>query len=478
MNELECSPNHYYKILRNYQEAQLLFAAIRLNIFSYLDVPQRVEALAEVTGCDKIQLSYMLLSLASCGFIVKQGEYYLNSSEANAFLSRNSNVFLGDTLLFRERMTSLENVEEKVKVPPSENKEVYDFAELARLTIPELYTGRVQGFMDTIGKLYPSKDAEVHVLDLGGGAGILDIEWIKQYPNSKATILETPEVSVVAKEMIRQHKMEEKIEVITGDFNADSFGGPYDFIIASGVLNFVDGELSAFMDKITHALKEDGYLFVIGQFAHDKNDAPVNMVSWLSGFLNGIPLPPHRKGIERALQNVGLSLKEQVKISMFEGQIYQKNRTTPGANSDEVIDSFIMLTEKIANSKTNVLAFGSEEMTFYRGEIHIIKTIGDYPGIHSAELARKYGITRPVVHKTLQKLSERGLIVKQEDPEDKKRYLLFLTEKGQTAYHAHEKYHGEYDKALFDFLEHTSGDKLASMKQFLEYAIGLIENHA
>ena len=49
----------------------------------------------------------------------------------------------------------------------------------------------------------------------------------------------------------------------------------------------------------------------------------------------------------------------------------------------EVINEFIALTESIANSRTNVLDFGSEDMTFYRGEIHIIKMIGDYTGIFS-----------------------------------------------------------------------------------------------
>lgn len=202
------------------------------------------------------------------------------------------------------------------------------------------------------------------------------------------------------------------------------------------------------------------------------------MLSWLSGFLEGIPLPPSTQEIEKALQKSGLIVADRIKVSMFEGRIYQKGSTDFSVHSNEVIGSFIELTERIANSKTNLLNFGSEDMTFYRGEIHMIKTIGDYPGIHSAELARKYGITRPVVHKTLQKLSERGLIVKQDDPEDKKRYLLYLTEKGQIAYRAHEKYHEEYDEALFHFLADTPGDKLAAMKDFLDHAIGLIQNHA
>ncbi|RAU98948.1 MarR family transcriptional regulator [Paenibacillus sp. YN15] len=144
----------------------------------------------------------------------------------------------------------------------------------------------------------------------------------------------------------------------------------------------------------------------------------------------------------------------------------------------EVIHSFIALTERIANSRTNVLDFGSEDMVFYRGEIHIIKTIGDYPGIYSSEIARRFGITRAVIHKTLIKLEERGLVAKEQDEEDKKRFRLRLTEKGWTAYRFHEEYHQRLDRELFDYIGALNGEQLEAVSGFLKHAGRLIQNHA
>lgn len=144
----------------------------------------------------------------------------------------------------------------------------------------------------------------------------------------------------------------------------------------------------------------------------------------------------------------------------------------------EVINAFITLTENIANSRTNILNFGSEDMTFYRGEIHIIKMIGDYPGIFSSEIARRFGITRAVVHKTLLKLEERELVIKEQDEENRKRHNLFLTEKGQLAYQYHEEYHNQHDKSLFDYVDGLPSDQLEAIKDFLEHANNLIQNHA
>lgn len=144
--------------------------------------------------------------------------------------------------------------------------------------------------------------------------------------------------------------------------------------------------------------------------------------------------------------------------------------------ANEVINSFIQLTEKIANGKTNVLELG-EEMIFYRGEIHMLKLVGDQPGIFISEMARSFNITRAVVAKTVGKLAKRGMLTKEEDPHDKKRLRLFLTEKGQEAYRLHHEYHQSQDQAMFDFLDDLSNKELSVLKEFLGHAHQLIQNH-
>ncbi len=476
--DMQNSPSRYYEMMHNYQEAQLFFAAIRLNVFSHLDTPQTSDTVAAALGCDKRQMELLLLSLTSCGWINRQGDFYMNTPETKDFLSRSSAVFLGDALLFREKMTSLAQLEQKVKSANTLPKPTYDFSEMARVVIPEMYTGRLQAFLSQMMKLYPDAQRPLHILDLGGGTGILAIEFARHFPNSRATIFETPDVAVVTKDIVRRHHEEQRVEVIAGDFNTDSIGGPYDVIIASGILNFVQGDLSDFIGKLSASLKEGGYLLIVGQYADHANNAPPNMLGWLSGLLDGLPLPPSSREIAKAIQSAGLIAADRAGDTRYEGQLYRKGTAATAVCSGDVIRSFIELNEQIANSKTNILNFGSADMTFYRGEIHMIKMIGDFPGIHSAELARKFGITRPVVHKTLQKLSDRGLIKKEDDAGDKKRSLLYLTEKGQTAYRAHEQYHDENDRALFDFLADMPGDQLEAINGFLNHAIGLIQNHA
>lgn len=147
------------------------------------------------------------------------------------------------------------------------------------------------------------------------------------------------------------------------------------------------------------------------------------------------------------------------------------------ADKKEVISLYISLIEKIANGRTNVLDFGSEDMTFYRGEIHIIKIIGDSPGIYSSEIARYMGITRAVVHKTLLKLEKRDLIEKKDDEEDKKIRKIYLTQKGKEAYDLHAKYHEKHDKQFFDYIRNLNDIDTQTVKTFLEKARDMIGRH-
>ncbi|UTC46898.1 MarR family transcriptional regulator [Treponema vincentii] len=146
-------------------------------------------------------------------------------------------------------------------------------------------------------------------------------------------------------------------------------------------------------------------------------------------------------------------------------------------NKNTVIERYIALVEKIANGKNNTLSFTGKDMTFYRGEIHIIKKIGDHPGIFSSEIAREMGITRAVIHKTLLKLEERGFVEKEADTGDKKRKKLFLTKRGQAAYTAHEQYHQRCDKSFFDFIDSLNEQECALIECFLEKANEMVEKH-
>lgn len=142
----------------------------------------------------------------------------------------------------------------------------------------------------------------------------------------------------------------------------------------------------------------------------------------------------------------------------------------------DLMKSFVQLIESAANNKKRILDFG-EDMVFYRGEIHIIKVIGDYPGMYISEIAQRLNVTRAVISKIIKKLEARGFIVKKEIKEDKKKLSVYLTKKGQIAYKAHHQFHLENDKEIFEYLEKLTEKELLVIKEFLDKANNMTKKH-
>lgn len=141
-----------------------------------------------------------------------------------------------------------------------------------------------------------------------------------------------------------------------------------------------------------------------------------------------------------------------------------------------VIEKYLILTEMIAKSGKNPRNYDTD-VEIYRSEIHIMNVIGYYPDIHISEIARKFGVTKGAISKTIKKLEKKGLVEKVIDRTNNTRTLVRLTEKGLKAYDAHERYHNEYDRDMFSFLENLNEHELDIIANFLEKANRMAERH-
>lgn len=316
----------YYNILYQYQSAQLLYEAIKLDIFSFINSYVTSKELSQLTGYDEKNLELLLLALSSCGHLVKSGENYCNTKASAEYLSKASPHYIGEAIIFRESMTSLSGIGEKVKygtgTQPHHN---YDFAMLARVTVSEMYaTGRVKAFLSEVNSIFPDPSSNLRMLDLGGGSGILAIEFAKHFPNSQSCVFEHPNVAQTSLEIVAEHAAQKRFSVLSGDFNTDDIGACYDLVVASGILDFATSDLHMFIEKIANALADNGYLLLVGRYSETGSYPQKNILSWLSGYMNGINPPPAKKRVEAVLSNAQLSFVHSVNSGRFQGDLYQK----------------------------------------------------------------------------------------------------------------------------------------------------------
>ena len=323
---MELRPNIYYKTILQYREAELLFEALKLDIFSYLDEPTTLEEFLKSTNYDKENTKYFLSALLSCGYIEKNNLTYCNTKCSKLYLSKNSSKYIGKAILFREKLGSISNIGDKVKDNSLGQNDKLDFSELAEIVHDEMYvTGRVDDFNREIKQLFSDKYRNYKVLDLGGGSGVLSIEFIRNFPNSTAYVFETSEVACISKKIIEKNDMQDKIFVLEGDFNVDAIGDGYDLIIASGIFNFVNMDITEFICKLSDALVLNGYLLIIGSFFENEEYHKEHILNWLKGYINGMKPAPKKSEIEQSMQKANLSLEKRIKVGLFAGELRRKD---------------------------------------------------------------------------------------------------------------------------------------------------------
>ncbi len=141
-----------------------------------------------------------------------------------------------------------------------------------------------------------------------------------------------------------------------------------------------------------------------------------------------------------------------------------------------VIEKYLILIEMIAKSGKSPNDYGTD-VEIYRSEIHIINIIGYYPDVHISKIARKFGVTKGAISKIIKKLEKKGLVEKVIDKTNNTRTLVKLTDIGMKAYDIHEKYHKEYNRDIFLYLEGLDEYELNILATFLEKANKMAERH-
>lgn len=107
------------------------------------------------------------------------------------------------------------------------------------------------------------------------------------------------------------------------------------------------------------------------------------------------------------------------------------------------------------------------ETPLTQAEIHTIAIVGENPDINITELAKLRGITKGAASQMVYKLVEKGFLSKRVSPNSDTEVCLTLTERGGTAFQAHQKYHEESGTEFLKILSEMPQEYQDYLVQFL-----------
>ncbi len=263
--EINVSFEELNRIIMGPIRSKLLLTGIELKVFNHLCKPCSERDLAEVIDTHPENTGRFLDGLAACDLVVKKNGRYQNTPVSQAFLVEGSATYIGQMLAFSAEMygPSIKDLPALVKKGPPQPSPEADsgFEELCANGAVVMGKMQLAGFaqvaVEVISKL-PEFPSFRKMLDLGGGSGLIGIAIVSAHPSMKGVIFDLPAVVKVAETFIKEYEIEDRMDVLGGNYNNDPIGEEYDLIWASGTLNFAKDDMDLLMKRIYDALNPGG----------------------------------------------------------------------------------------------------------------------------------------------------------------------------------------------------------------------------
>lgn len=122
-------------------------------------------------------------------------------------------------------------------------------------------------------------------------------------------------------------------------------------------------------------------------------------------------------------------------------------------------EAILRISQKIQTGLKKPRYYGTEDI-LYASEIHMIDIIGRNPEINITEIACKLGITKSAVTKIIRKLTLKGLVIRCENPYNKKVVQIKLTDKGSINYQGHFDFHKNFSDCILKQIDLLNREKI------------------
>jgi predicted O-methyltransferase YrrM len=266
-----------------YWETKILLTAVRLDLFTALG--EKDKTLAETARQIRAEtraLELLMNALVAMKVLSKSGDRYANTGVARTHLIKTAPQYVGHLLLLQDaEWNNWGKLDDTVRTGHSPvQRHVFE-------TNPEL-GANVLSVLDRIGQQSGPALAKrldlgeaMTMLDLGGGAGTNAIAFCTVYPKMRAVMFDLPQTLKVAERAIKEARLESRISLLPGNFNADPLGGPYDAVLMSDILHYQSPQANASLVKrVFSHLTAGGRLIIKDRFLDEARTGP----AWVTAF--------------------------------------------------------------------------------------------------------------------------------------------------------------------------------------------------
>lgn len=246
-----------------YRGAQIVFEAVRVNLFEKLESPTHAEDVATATGWTARGARMLLDALVALDLIEKRDGTYRNLPAASDCLVPGAPHDQRHIILHRANCKlSWDLLGECLRTgAPARPRQ--------GARNPEELRAFILGMAD-IAKISAQMVVEAvdlshfrNLLDVAGGPATYTTTFLAAHPALRGTVFDLTEVIPISREAVAKSPVADRVSFIEGDLTRDPFGEGYDLVFASNIIHSLSAEqCRALMKKCFEALAPGGLLIV------------------------------------------------------------------------------------------------------------------------------------------------------------------------------------------------------------------------
>ena len=264
-------------------------AALGLGVFTALNQGAMTAVeLADALGVKPRRLEFLLSQLVVSDFLQLHEGRFSNTDVTAHYLVEGAPDFIGAvwkgwsnywrTQLVTEQSIRTDTPQSKIDFEGMSTEELSGF--LKGLHANAVTAGHALAKHAVFGRAKS-------VVDIGGGSGGVAIGLCQEHPGLSVTVTELPAVVPIAKEMIGEAGLADRISVQVGDPTRTPLTGSFDVATARAFFQVLAADDCAIAARnIASAIRAGGELFVIGYVLDDSGLSPEICVGQNLMFLN------------------------------------------------------------------------------------------------------------------------------------------------------------------------------------------------
>ncbi len=267
-------PLRIFQMISGFWSSQCLYAAAKLDIADHVSgTPKHIDKIAEETKTHSASLYRVMRALASTGVFVEKDEKHFVHSDVSEVLKSDlphSMKWLVMAELGQEHYRGWGNLIHSLKTgkiafDETEGESVWEYYQKNPedgKTFMKAMTGLSEGFNAAVVPAYDWQGFK-KIADVGGGNGSLLAAILNANKNAAGILFDEPYVTNKAREVLKSKGVDERVEIISGDFFKEIPQGG-DAYILKFILHDWDDEKSLRILKNIHAaMKKEAVLIII-----------------------------------------------------------------------------------------------------------------------------------------------------------------------------------------------------------------------